>query len=118
MAALSPEQRGRVRVAVSKGEAVGDPAIAPAVIDLAERVERAQARHWLLRLNGAVVAAVSAINAVIQFRLHHTALGLLWLLVTCFWLSYIYWVPRLSARSVSRAGRAKEAARALIGGGA
>jgi hypothetical protein len=113
--ALGIDQRQRVRTAVLKGDAVDDPALAPAVIDYATRVEQAQARGWSLPLLGIVCGAGTAWLAVDAFRHHDTGSGLLWAVAVCFWLLVGFGLPLLRARSLDRAARAKAAARSLLG---
>jgi hypothetical protein len=114
---LAPHDRVAVARAVYRGEDIGDDHLAPAVIDYADVVRRAQARDdrmsWAFYLL-AGLALMLAIEATVNGPGREAFVY--WLLAVAWVLSLKWWLPRRRARSAENARKADLAARRRLHG--
>lgn len=110
---MSAADRAAVVRATRRGEAIGDPALAPAVVDYADGLGRVAEEDRLRRPLVLLVTALAIVLAVYDTLTAPTgALVTSWL-VAALLLADIAWWPGRRSRVLSRAERAREFARSV-----
>ncbi|MEU6775716.1 hypothetical protein [Streptomyces sp. NPDC046759] len=99
--------------ATRRGEAVGDPRLAPSVVECARALRRAaeedRLHRWVVPLVTALAVAL-AVHDTVRGSTGETIVS--WLTVVLL-LADLMWWPRARARLLARAGRAEASARRL-----
>jgi hypothetical protein len=99
---------------VRRGDSVSDARLAPAVIEYAGVVRRAQERDRRLRGVLWVFATGAAIFAVGSTISGHARAAVVWWALVCVWAVLLAWQPRRRARALERAAQAEAAARRTV----
>lgn len=111
---LPPGDRVAVVRAVRRGDGVGEPRLAPMVIDLADVVRQREDRDhrfgWVLWLP----AGVTLILALHDSLAGSTLSAAVWWAVVGYWAAFLAWLPRRRARTLARAERAESLARRTL----
>jgi hypothetical protein len=108
----SADRTAAARV-VRRGESVGDPGLAPAVIEYAAVVTEArkkERRNWWVLLIFLAGTLVFAVSSTVDGSTRSTVV---WWVLVGFWVVMLALIPRRSKRVIEHAERADEAARNL-----
>jgi len=114
---LPPRDRVAVLRAVRRGEDVGEPRLAPAVVDLADAFRRGRERdhryRWALWLFAGVLLCLALHDSLAG----STRSAVLWGALACLWALLLALLPRRWVRTVARAERAESLARRTLSDG-
>ncbi|MGW1889098.1 hypothetical protein ACWCP6_02405 [Streptomyces sp. NPDC002004] len=114
---MNRADRAAVVRATRRGEAIGDPRLAPAVVEYAGALHRTaeedRLRRWVVVLVTVLAVALAVYDSVMGSSGETIAS---WLVVVLF-LADLMWWPRRRARLLARADRAEAAARRATGAG-
>jgi hypothetical protein len=113
LAHLPQQDRAVIRRAVRRGEAPGDPVLAMATIQLAQRAQEQSRQRWPWVVLGGF-AGLACLIAVIAVITGTAALGDV--LLPAFWLCFLPLLRGMSVRATRRAADAELASRRMAGG--
>lgn len=111
---LAPADRVAVVRTVGRGEPIGDPRLAAAVIDYSTVIKRQQEREsdlfWVLPL----FAVATLAFAVARTAQGDASSAVVWWVLVAFWATMLVRQPRQRKRALSNAAKAEDAAKQLL----